>query len=64
MIRISVALLMLALQGCAGGFMTLIEGLNERQVQSCIKYEGNAGPYLRVMGVTATGGVKLMDCLP
>ena len=66
MIRVGVAAVaMLILQGCTGGsFMTLVQGLNERQVQSCIRYEGNAGPYLRVMGITATGGVKLAECLP
>ena len=55
-----VALLLLT-SGCSS-LGSLAEMLNERKVQSCLYYEGNAGPYLRVKGITATGGVNLQDC--
>ena len=60
--------LLLALQGCTG-FASLAQTLNERQVQSCIRWQGFAGggwpgvPQMQVYGVTATGGVSLAQCV-
>jgi hypothetical protein len=52
------------LAGCTQGSLTeFIQALETRQVQSCVKYEGNAGPYVRVEGTTATGGFPLAECL-
>lgn len=56
------------LSGCAG-FASLAETLNERQVQSCIRWQGFAGggwpgvPQVQVQGMTATGGVTLAQCI-
>ena len=41
----------------------LAETLNARELQSCLWYTGNAGPYAMVRGVTATGGVAIRECL-
>ena len=49
------------LSGCTG-FSSLVQSLNERQVQSCLYYEGNISAYVRLKGISATGGVKLEDC--
>jgi hypothetical protein len=37
--------------------------LNERQIQSCVSFTGNAGPYFSIHGITATGGADLATCL-
>ena len=50
-------LLTLSLSGCTGW---LVEGLEQRQVQSCVWF---AGPLGGGHGVTATGGVPLATCL-
>ena len=56
------------LSGCTG-FASLAETLNERQVQSCIRWQGFAGggwpgvPQVQVQGMTATGGVTLAQCI-
>ena len=57
----SIAAVLLPTSGCSS-LGSLAEMLNARQVQSCLYYDGNAGPYLRVKGITATGGVNLQDC--
>ncbi len=53
---------LLLLTGC-NGWHGFIADLNERRVQSCIYYEGNAAAYVRVRGVTATGGMSLSECM-
>ena len=59
--------LLFVLQG-RSGFASLAHTLNERQVQSCIRWQGFAGggwpgvPQVQVYGVTATGGVPLAQC--
>lgn len=50
------------LSGCTG-LASLADTLNTRQVQSCLWYQGAAGPYAQVTGVTATGGAKLELCV-
>lgn len=42
--------------GCTGW---LVDGLEQRQVQSCVWFTGPLGGH----GVTATGGVPLATCL-
>jgi hypothetical protein len=42
---------------------TYASRLNERNVQSCLSYQGNIGPYVSIRGITATGGVDLATCL-
>lgn len=54
--------LCLGFSGCTG-LASLAETLNTRQVTSCLWYQGAAGPYAQVTGVTATGGAKLDLCL-
>lgn len=52
--------LLLACLACMGCTGWLIEGLEQRQVQSCIYWSGAlTGGH----GVTATGGVPLATCL-
>lgn len=48
--------------GCTG-LASLADTLNTRQVTSCLWYQGAAGPYAHVTGVTATGGAKLELCV-
>lgn len=55
-------LLTLALGGCSG-LASLAETMNERNFQSCLWYQGAAGPYAQLIGVTATGGADLRTCL-
>lgn len=57
----------LLLSGCAS-FASFAATLDQRQIQSCIKWQGFvgggwAGGQVQVMGMTATGGVKLNQCL-
>lgn len=52
----------LALSGCTG-VASLTAALNDRQVTSCLWFQGAAGPYATVLGVTATGGTPLQHCL-
>ena len=54
------------LSGCAG-LASLADTMNERQIQSCIRWQGFAGGVLsgaqvQIQGVTATGGVTLKEC--
>lgn len=49
------------LNGCTN-WTSFMQSLNERQIQSCLYYEGYAAGYVRVKGVTATGGVKFSEC--
>ena len=62
--RIFVALVgaLLLCCGCTG-LASLANTLNERQITSCLWYQGAAGPYAQVTGVTATGGAKLDLCV-
>lgn len=55
---ISLSLLMTA---CTN-WTSFMQSLNERQIQSCLYYEGHAMGYMRLKGITATGGVKLSEC--
>lgn len=66
---LGVILLALALTGCGTHYTNLIDGLNERQVQSCLDYNGTAslgfGPGAGqggLHGITVTGGAPLADC--
>ena len=52
----------LASLGCTS-FASLANTLNDRQVQSCLFYQGMVGPYAHVRGITATGGAPLDVCL-
>lgn len=62
MSRLVVGLILaLALSGCSG-FASMMASLNERQVTSCIFWDGHASAYLSVKGVTATGGATLEAC--
>jgi hypothetical protein len=61
-------LLTLVLGGCSS-YLSLIDGLNKRQVQSCLEYNGatNLGSGFfsgsgGLHGVTATGGASLEMC--
>lgn len=59
--------LLLALNGCAG-VAQLAETLQAREVRSCLRYEVTTsgqwtGTHSRVMGITATGGVAMEDCI-
>ena len=60
--------ILLALNGCAG-LSSLAQTMNDRQIQSCIRWQGFAGggwpgvPQVQVHGITATGGVKLETCV-
>lgn len=60
--------LLWGLSGCSG-FASMADSLNQRQVKSCLYYEGFAGggwpgvPQMRVRGVTATGGVAFETCI-
>lgn len=54
----------LLLGGCAN-FTQFTQALNERELTSCIKYQGSmrvAGGHVAISGVTATGGAKIQDC--
>ena len=52
----------ITLTGCTG-FASLVQSLNERQVQSCLYYEGNISAYVRLKGVSAIGGFGLENCM-
>lgn len=54
-------LVVLTLSSCTS-WTNFMQSLNERQIQSCLYYEGYAAGYVRVKGVTATGGVKFSEC--
>lgn len=41
----------------------LVEDMNARQMTSCLWYQGSAGPYGFIRGVTATGGAALEMCI-
>lgn len=59
------AALFTLLSGCTG-LASLADSLNERQVQSCIQWQGHIsslGGGVQVRGVTATGGVPLASCV-
>ena len=54
-----------SLVGCQS-YLSLIDGLNQREVQSCLEYQGmiragtGAGGHLR--GITMTGGADIEVC--
>lgn len=60
--------LALSLSGCQS-YLSLIDGLNQRQVQSCLNYNGaislgaGVGGSGALHGITATGGATLEDCI-
>lgn len=54
--------LLASLMGC-NGIASLADTLNTRQMTSCLWYQGAAGPYAQVTGVTATGGASLETCV-
>ena len=68
--RIIVLLLLLMLCGCASGsYAKFIEGLNERQITSCVRYQGSmraggitTGGSVAIQGITSTGGADLKTC--
>lgn len=68
--KLTFALLLLTLSGCQS-YLALVEGLNERQVQSCLEYNGAAnlgGAGIgassgALHGITATGGANLETCV-
>lgn len=60
---LSLCLFLLCLTGCASSVASLAETLNQRNVQSCLWYQGSAGPYAHIQGVTATGGLPVAQCL-
>ena len=53
--------------GCSG-LSSLADTLNERKIQSCIRWQGIMGggwpgvPQIQAQGVTSTGGIDLMQC--
>lgn len=55
------------LTGCSS-YLKVIEGLNERQIQSCLRYDGAVsagivfGANGALRGVTATGGADIAMC--
>lgn len=59
--------LVTSLSGC-GGYIQFIDGLNERQIQSCLRYNGTTrvgtlyGGEGALRGITATGGASVADC--
>jgi hypothetical protein len=64
--KLAFALLVAAsLTGCAG-YMKMVNGLNRRNVQSCLQYGGMVGGIMTgsgtVVGVTVTGGADLELC--
>ena len=59
----------LFLSGCSG-YLQLIDGLNHRQITSCLYYDGSirvGGPLSggagHFRGITATGGAALEHCV-
>lgn len=50
------------LVGCSS-FQRFVDTLNERQLSSCICYEGDGGGIARGMGCTVTGGADLAQCI-
>ena len=54
--------------GCSG-LASLADSMNARQIQSCIRWQGIIGggwpgvPQIQAQGVTATGGMDLMQCV-
>jgi len=61
--RYVLAVLCLALAGCTANGIDLTAALQQREVTSCLWYSGAATPYASVIGVTATGGATLEQCL-
>lgn len=59
--RLCMVGVLLALTGCMN-MTSLMQALQERQVTSCLYYQGMAGIYGSVRGVTATGGATLEQC--
>ena len=65
---IGLMVVMFCMSGCAG-LSSLADTINERHIQSCIRWQGFAGggwpgvPQVQMHGVTATGGVTLAMCL-
>lgn len=62
-------ILAVCLSGCQS-YLSLIDGLNERGVESCLDYNGSArvGSFLAggsgaLHGITVTGGATLEDCV-
>ena len=55
------------LSSCSG-LSSLANTMNERQIQSCIRWQGVIGggwpgvPQIQAQGVTSTGGMDLMQC--
>jgi hypothetical protein len=66
---IAIVACLATMSGCAG-YLSLIDGLNERSVQSCWRYEGVArlGSGIAasgsgsLQGFTATGGASIDKC--
>ena len=65
---IGIMAVMFCVSGCAG-LSSLAHTMNERKIQSCIRWQGFAGggwpgvPQVQLNGITATGGVTLAMCL-
>lgn len=55
-------LLTLLLSGCTS-YQAMLDGLNERNVSSCLWFSGNVGPYAGLRAVTATGQADLTKCM-
>lgn len=55
-------LLALLLSGCTS-YQALLDGLESRNVSSCVWFNGSAGPYASLRVVTATGQAELAKCM-
>jgi hypothetical protein len=64
-VRIFALALCLALAGC-GSYRGFIDSLNERQLTSCVEYQGTIGNLVTgggyIRGLSATGGAELAEC--
>ena len=60
---ITAALLAGSLSGCTPARLdALVEALETRHISSCVQWDGHAGPYVSVRGVTITGAATFADC--
>ena len=63
----AILFLCFTLLGCQG-YLSLVEGLNQRELQSCIRYNGSmrvgavSGGHVAISGLTATGGAPIDTC--
>lgn len=55
-----ILLLLVSVSGCQS-YLTFINGLNEREIKSCIKYIGQFRS-VTIEGLTVTGGAALELC--